>query len=202
MMRIDKTTYKIGDDNYHKIKTVKKQIIIGTSLRKNSYHITRLQHKEFGRTKKWNTYTITREGKVYQHYDNKYYSDFIGIKESDKKSVSIIIENMGCLFKSSSNEYLNWLNEVCLDENVLEKKWLNYKYWEKFTDEQINSLVNLTKQLCNDLNIPLKCVEFQNYHKQINKFQGIVFRGNYAEESNDINPLFNIKEFNESINLI
>jgi len=69
-MKIDKTTYKVKEINYHKTQIAKTQIIIASSFRKDNYHITRLLHKEFGKTKKWNTYTINREGRIFQHYDD------------------------------------------------------------------------------------------------------------------------------------
>lgn len=195
-MRIDDTTYKIKDNNHYKTQTAKTQIILGSSLRKNSHHITRLLHKEYGNTKRWNTYTVTREGIVYQHYDNKYYSDYLGIKEADKKSVSIVLENMGALYETSKDKYVNWLNEICDESNVVERKWLGFEYWEQYTDAQIESLAELCIELCTQFNIPKVCIDFNHYHKDTVKFRGIVFKSNYDEDTNDVNPLFNIQKFN------
>jgi len=109
-MQIDKTTYKIKEVNRYRTQIAKTQIVLATSLRKDNYHIKRLLHKDFGKTKKWNTYTISRDGVVYQHYDDKYHTDFLGVKEVDKQSISIVLENMGCLFQTSESKYINWLN--------------------------------------------------------------------------------------------
>ncbi len=197
MIQIDNETYKVKEDNCYKTKTVKSQIVLATSLRKNGYHVTRLTHKEFGKTKKWNTFTISRSGLVYQHYDPKYHSEFLGIKDADKQSISIVLENMGCLFKTPTEKYINWLNEVCNENDVVTKNWLGYSYWERFPEEQIVSMIQLCKQLCSKHAIPNVCVEFRNYHKDIVNFKGIVFRSNYIEDSSDINPLFDIMEFNK-----
>lgn len=196
-MQIDKQTYKVSEINHYKTHNAKTQIIIGTSLRKSNFHILRLQHKDFGKSKKWNAFTISREGTVYQHFDPKYHSDFLGIKEADKKIVSVVLENMGCLFKTPEGKYINWINEECPEENVVEKSWLGYHFWEKFTDQQIQSLSDLCKELSIKFGMPPKCVEFQHYHKDIIKYKGIVFRSNYIEDSSDVNPLFNIEQFNE-----
>lgn len=198
-MQIDDTTYCVNEVNRYKTQTVKTQIVIGTSLRKDSYHITRLLHKDFGKTKKWNTYTINRQGKVFQHYDNKYHSDFLGIKDGDKQSISVVLENMGCLFQTPNGEYINWINEVCDKKSVVEKEWLGYSYWENFTKVQMKNLVQLCNMLCEQHNIPKVCVDFHHYHKDIVKFRGIVFRSNYIEDSNDINPLFDIEKFNKML---
>lgn len=198
-MEIDNTTYEIKEVNRYKTHSVKTQIVLATSLRKDDFHIKRLQHKDFGKTKRWNTYTISREGTVYQHYDDKFHADFLGIKEADKQSISIVLENMGCLFKTPDEKYINWINEVCPDERVVSKKWFGYDYWEMFTDEQISNLVFLCRELCEKHSIPKVCVDFHHYHKQIVKFRGIVFRSNYIEDSSDINPLFDISAFNEML---
>jgi N-acetyl-anhydromuramyl-L-alanine amidase AmpD len=199
-MLIDDKTYSIKEINRYRTQNPKIQIVLATSLRKNDYHITRLLHKDFGKTKKWNTYTISRDGTIYQHYNNKYHTDFLGIKEADKQIISIVLENMGSLFQTPSKKFINWLNEICDDERVVAKNWLGYSYWEQFDGEQIKSLVSLCKNLCEEHNIPKVCVEFHHYHKDIIKFRGIVFRSNYIQDSSDINPLFDIVKFNEMLN--
>ena len=198
-MQIDKQKYKTTDDNHYKTQIAKTQIILSTSLRKDSNHIMRLLHKDYGMSKKWNTFTITRTGEIYQHYNSKFHSDFIGIKEIDKKSISIVIENMGCLFRTPSGKYINWLNEICPDENVVERDFLGYHFWEDFTDEQIQSIIELCVNLCEEHGIPTKMIDFHHYHKDTIKFKGIVFRSNYIEDSSDINPAFDIPKFNEML---
>ena len=195
---IDNIEYAISENNRYKVNSVKTQIIVATSLRKKNYHITRLQHKELGNTKKWNTFTINREGKIFQHYDDIYHTDFLDIKVGDKQSISIVLENMGCLFKVDDN-YINWLNEECESNRVAEKKWLGYNYWEIFNDEQIKSLAELCNMLCEKHNIVKEVIGFQHYHKDIHKFKGIAFRCNYVEDSGDINPLFNFTKFTKLI---
>ena len=69
MKRIDRQTHKVEDNNRYKSVTKKSQIIIALSLRKDDYHINRLKHKEFGNSKKWNTYSISRNGNVFEHFD-------------------------------------------------------------------------------------------------------------------------------------
>jgi N-acetyl-anhydromuramyl-L-alanine amidase AmpD len=201
MMHIDKDTYRISENNHYKTQSVKTQIVIGTSLRKDNRHIIRLQHKDYGNTKRWNNYTISRGGIVYQHYDDKYHTDFLGIKEGDKHSISIVLENMGCLFQLVDGKYINWLNEVCEKENVVEKNWLDYDFWERFPDVQIENLILLCKELCEKHNIPKTFIDFHHYHKDIQKFRGIVFRDNYVEDSSDMNPLLDIPQLNKQLGL-
>lgn len=199
MMHIEKETYKIDEKNYYKTKTTKTQIVIGVSLRKDNNHITRLKHKEYGKTKRWNTFTISRDGKIYQHYDDNYYTDFIGIKEGDKHSISIVLENMGALYTISNGKHVNSLNEVCDENNVIEKELYGYNYWEIFPDIQIETLITLCKAICQKHKITKKFIEFNHYHNEIHKFKGIVFKGNYIEDSSDITPLFQIPKLQEML---
>ena len=53
--------------------------------------------------------------------------------------------------------------------------------------------------LCEKHNIPKTFIEFRAFHKKISKFKGIVFRGNYIDNSSDMNPLFNIYQLNEML---
>lgn len=199
MMRIDSETYGIKEINRYKTQIAKTQIILATSLRKNHNHILRLKHKDYGKSKAWNTFTISRTGEIYQHYDPIFHSDFIGIKEVDKKSISVVLENMGTLFVAPNDKYINWINEICDNDKVEEKQFLGYNFWEKFTNEQIESTVILCRRLCDDFVIPKMAIEFHHFHKEIHKFRGIAFRSNYIEDSSDVNPLFDIPRFNEML---
>jgi len=199
MLKIDCNKYTISDESRYKTQIAKTQIILATSLRKDSNYITRLLHKEYGKTKKWNTFTISRDGTIFQHYDPHFHTEFLGIKEVDKKSISVVIENMGCLFKTPNGKYINWLNEECPSENVVEKDFLGYHFWEDFTEDQFDSVIDLCGKLCKEHNIPKSMIDFHHYHKDTIKFRGIVFRSNYIEDSSDINPSFDIAKFNEML---
>ena len=194
-MLIDSDSYKINDLNYNMIKSKKKQIILSSSLRRGNNHIIRLEHKDFGKTKRWNTYTITREGIVYEHYSPIYSSNFLDIEIIDKQSISIILENMGHL-NENNGVYTNWINEECEKELVIEKKWNIYQYWEMYTDKQIKSCIELCNMLCDKFKIKNELIDFSSYHKDIRKFNGIIYQSNCVENSDDINPFLEIK-YNE-----
>ncbi|MFW6246576.1 MAG: hypothetical protein ACOC22_00170 [bacterium] len=199
-LNIDNTTYAISEINRYKVKSPKSQLVIANSLRKNNHHLIHLQHKELGRTKSWNTFTINREGKIFQHYNPEYHTDFLNKKLADKHIISIVLENMGVLFKTKNGKFVNWINEECDDKFVVEKKWLGYNYWEKYREIQIESLGLLCNMLCNKYNIPSELIEFQHYHKDAHKFRGIAFRSNHIQDSSDMNPLFSFNNLNKLLN--
>jgi N-acetyl-anhydromuramyl-L-alanine amidase AmpD len=198
-MYIDKETYRIKSYNKYNSTPNKSQIVISFSLRKNDYHIKHLKYKEYGKTKKWNTYSISRDGNIYEHYDPKYYTDFLGIKKIDRKSISIVLENMCSLIKYDDNQYVNWLNESCSVDSVKYKKFLGLKYWEVFPEIQFNSLIELCNHLCDEFNIPKKVIDFHHYNLKIGDFNGIVLKSNYFEDTTAINPLFDLQKFNEML---
>ena len=169
-------------------------------MRKNDYHINRLLHKDYGETKRWNTYTISRAGEIYEHYNPEYYSDFLNIKNVDKKSISIILENMGGLVNISQDKYVNWLDEVCETSKVVEKRFMGQRYWETIPSVQLQSLTMLCNHLCEKFDIEKKIILFHHYHQDVENFKGIVFRSNYIEDSIDLNAMLDIEMLNEMFN--
>ena len=201
-MEIDKKKYKIPSENYYKSKNTKNQIILAGSLRCDSNHIKRLTNKSFGKTKRWCTYTIGRDGRIYQHYDPKYYSDFMGDKQIDRHSISIVLENMGSLYyDDDTEEWYNWANETCDEELVFEKHWKGNRYWESYTEDQFNSTIELCKYLCDEFNIVLDSIGYNVYKSRTVDFEGIVTRSNYDIDYSDLNPHFDFKRFLHEIGI-
>jgi hypothetical protein len=201
-MKIDKKTYKVEEYNYYHTKHKKRQIILAGSLRLDHNHLIHLTNKKCGKSKQWNTFTITREGIVYQHFEPHGYSDFMSIKEVDKHSISIVLENMGMLFYDyESGKYLNWIHEEHNGNDPYEQIWNNSRYWEKYSDKQFFTTVELCKYLTKKYRIPLDSLGFNAFHKDTARFEGIVCRSNFDVSNNDLNPSFNFKEFLNEIGI-
>ena len=206
VLALDKDTYALESKNYHAVKTKKNQIIIGGSLRSDSNHIAHLKVKDFGNSKRWPTYSITRVGKIYQHYDPNYFSEYMGVRELDKKSVSIVLENMGWLtYDTNKENFVNWINEDIenAEKQVGEQPWKNYRYWEKYTPPQCESLVALCNYLMKELDIKLDAIGHNVLETEIDlySFQGIATRSNFDSEYTDLNPMFNWNKFLKMLNI-
>jgi hypothetical protein len=205
ILSLDKDTYAINAKNYHGTKFKKTQIILGGSLRKESNHILHLKHKDFGLSKRWPTFTITREGKIFQHYDPNFYSDFMNVKDIDKKSISVVLENMGMLYYDANKEsFVNWIDEECNDDKLIgDKLWKNSRYWEKYTDAQYDSLVWICNSLIKEYEIKLDAIGHNVLETEIDltNFQGILTKSNYDSDYTDLNPMFDWSKFLKMLNI-
>ncbi|MFW5847324.1 MAG: N-acetylmuramoyl-L-alanine amidase [bacterium] len=200
-MKIDKTTFPAPNTGFHKKKTTKKQIIIGFSLREDNNHIQRFYNKSFDDEKSWSTFTIDKKGIVYEHFNPKYYSEYLKSKPKvNPKVISITLSNMGFLTQKENGDFVNRLNEICPSSQVVQKKIGDLEYWDSFPAEQIDSLVNLCIYLCKEYNIKQNAIDFVFYNKTTDAFNGIVFRSNYSSENIETNESFDIDNFVEQIN--
>ena len=192
---IDIKTYTLNDSNFYKESYDKTQIIIGHTYRTNMLHFGGWINRLNGKNKKTATFTINKEGKIYQHYDPIYYSTFID-KEQDKSSISIVLENVGWFKKDVMvDRYVDWLgHNYKKDPNdILVKNWRNYTYWDKYTKEQMDSVKYLVDKLCAEYNIPKDFIGHNVYDENVDLFKGITFRSNYYQEVTDVNPTFDME---------
>lgn len=195
MIKIDKKKYKVDSQNYYKTVKPKTKIILADSFRKDDFHIKRLEKKDMGKSKTWNTYTISRSGEIYEHFNPKYYSDYISNKEISRESITIVLENLGGLNYIDTG-YYNWAGEELINYDQLHvEHWRGCEYWEKYTKEQFNSSIKLCKYLCEKFEIPKKTIGFNNYHIDSDKYNGVISVSNFDHKRDDINPSFDILKF-------
>lgn len=191
---IDTTTYQLNDSNYHKNIFKKTQIVIGHNGRKDMRHYQGWLTREMGEYKKTAHFSIDKDGKIYQHFDPKYYSDLLGV-EQDKSNISILLVNQGWLkLDVNYNIYVDWLGHVYSKktENLVNKSWRDYDLWVKYTDEQYESLKFLVTSLCEQFNIPKQSIGSNVYDENVDIYNGITFRSNYSQEIRDVSPAFNM----------
>jgi len=200
--KIDKISYPLSDDNYIKNVFEKKQIVVGHTFTNDMSHIIGWENRYNGSYKKTAAFTIDLDGKIYQHFDPKYYSNFLNIQTIDENVISIALVNEGWLIRDlKEDEYTDFLNNSFDREIPIKKKWRNHTYWAKYSDEQINALIELCEYLSNEYNIKLKTIGHNTRVDGVYDFEGVVFRSNFIKEYTDISPAFDFVEFKNKLEL-
>ena len=166
--------------------------MLGNSFAENLNHFTGWENRLDGEFTQTSTFTIDRKGEIHQHYNPKYYSDFLNNKMIDKKIISIIVENQGWLLKDLlKDKYIDWVGNIYKRKaKVIEKRWRGFLYWDPYTSAQIKSCVELLEYLCEEYDIPNKCVGHNTYIEGIELFGGISYRSNYNKENIDYIKVF------------
>jgi hypothetical protein len=170
-------------------------LVMNNLFQKNMLHYAGWVYRLNGKNKKTAAFTITKEGKVFQHYDPIYYSTFIN-NQQDRASISIVLENMGWFKKDSMvDRYVDWLGNSYRknSEEVLNKRWRNYVYWDRYTKEQMESLTDLLTKLCQKYDISKDFIGHNVFDENVDLFKGITFRSNYYQESTDVSPAFDME---------
>jgi hypothetical protein len=93
-----------------------------------------------------------------------------------------------------TEHYVNWNGDI-YKEQVFEKKWRDYFFWQPYTTEQINSCVELCKELTTEFSIDKKCVGHNTRIEGIERFDGIVSKSNFDSDYTDLSPAFNFENF-------
>jgi len=173
----------------------KKQIILTHTSRNVSDYILSLKNRYNGKYDKIPHFLIKKDGRVLQMMDPSFYSNYLDSEHQNKSSIIISLENFGWLKKNPLNtSYVNWIGDI-YKEGIYERKWRGYFFWEPYTDNQMESLIELTLYLCEMFSIPPTCIGHIVKLDGIEKFEGIITRSNFTTDSTDLSPAFNFEQF-------
>jgi outer membrane protein assembly factor BamA len=108
-----------------------------------------------------------------------------------------VLENEGWLTKDlfEENKYINYVGHIYKREEVVEKRWRNFKYWAPYSNQQMEALAKLVKKLCEEYKIPLNVVAHNTGFKDANKYEGILYRSNFEKHYTDISPTWDSNMF-------
>ena len=176
-------------------KTKKKQILLFDTQRRYQEFFGKIKYRRFGKFDDVPHFVITKMGDIYQIFDTNYSSTTFDDPEIDKKIIKIALENLGWLNKNTINGFLyNWIGDPYRTEPYI-KTWRNHHFWDKYTDEQYSSLINLCEFLTDKHQIEKNVIPSQGYFKNAPKFKGIICKSNFSDIYTDINPSFNFNIF-------
>jgi len=186
--------------NVYKRKTKKTQIFLYDTQRRVDDFIMKLKYRHNGKYDNLPHYIITKSGKILKIFDTNYSSITFDNKDVDKKLIKIAFENLGWLNKNTITGVLyNWIGDPYRGDPFI-KKWRDYYFWDPYTKEQMDSVIELCRVICKEHDIPYQTVPSQGYLSNAIKFTGIVCKSNFLNIYTDINPSFNFKIFYEDGN--
>lgn len=189
-------------EHYGNFKTTgkqkkKRQIILCHTSREVEEYLTSLKFRYNSKYDKIPNYVITKDGRILQLLPNEGHSNLFYEDNINRNSVSICFENLGWLEKKPlTNHHINWKGSI-YNQQVYEKKWRDFFFWEPYTDSQLISAAELCNHLTTELQISKKCVGHNTKIDGIKNFDGIVSRSNFDSKYTDLNPSFNFETFNK-----
>jgi N-acetyl-anhydromuramyl-L-alanine amidase AmpD len=173
----------------------KKQIILTHTSRNLKDYISSLKYRYNGKYDKVPNFIISRDGVVYRLLPEIGFSNYFQEENINRNSIIISLENLGWLQKMPLNDYyVNWIGDI-YKEQVYERKWRDYFFWQPYTEKQINSCVELCKTLFNEYSIDKKCVGHNTKVEGIERFEGIVSKSNFDSKYTGLSPAFNFENF-------
>jgi hypothetical protein len=187
-----------GNLNVVKKKSKKTQILLYDTHRRADDFINKLKYRRNGNYNDIPHFVVSKLGMVYQIFDTDHHSVTFNDVKSDKKMIKIAIENLGWLNKNTITGFLsNWIGDPYRSEPYI-KNWRNHFFWDKYSEIQLKSLVELCEFLCEKHNIDNQIVPSQGFFEKAINFKGIICKSNFSSIYTDINPSFNFRIFNNA----
>ena len=187
-------------ERYGKLNSVgkqkkKKQIILCHTSREVEEYLASLKFRYNGKFDRIPNYVITRDGRILQLLSDISYTNYFNNENINRNSIIICLENLGWLEKKPlTNSYINWKGSI-YNEQVYEKKWRDYFFWEPYTTSQIESTADLCNQLNETLRIDNRCIGHNTKVVGVENFEGIVTKSNFDSDFTDLSPSFNFETF-------
>jgi len=187
-------------EKYGNFKTLgkqkkKKQIILCHTSREVEEYLASLKFRYNSKYDKVPNYVITKNGTILQLLPNEGHSNFFPEENINRNGIVICLENLGWLEnKPLTSHHINWKGSI-YNQQVYEKKWRDFFFWEPYTSKQIKTTAELCGHLINEIRINRSCVSHNTKIDGIENFEGIVTRSNFNSKYTDLNPSFNFETF-------
>lgn len=192
-MKIIKTP--LLEEQYYKTVHKKNQIVIHHTVSNgNAKNVVAWWNK----TKEHigTAFIIDREGVIHQCFDPKLWAHHLGMKHPqniklNQQSIGIELCNWGGLVEKNGRFYSSYGKEVTRDEvQAYSIPFRGFRFFQKYTAEQLESLKQLLQQLTEEFDIP------KEYHpeiwdvnaKAIHGISGIYTHVSYRRDKSDCHP--------------
>jgi hypothetical protein len=173
----------------------KKQIILCHTSREVEEYLVSLKYRFNSKFDRVPNFVITKGGKILQLLPELDYTNFFEDNTINKNSIIICLENLGWLEKKQlTNWYINWKGSI-YNQEVYEKKWRDFFFWEPYPDEQLKVVAELCNQLTEMFKIEKRCIGHNTRFEGVENFEGIVTKSNFDIKYTDLSPSFNFETF-------
>lgn len=136
-------------------------------------------------------YLINKDGgwvKSVRNGSNPYISEYT------QNITYIGLFNYGVLNWDEKNDVFKTIHGKIIESNVFNKKWNSFEHWENYTEFQIESVIDVTKQLMDSFG--LKQVKKNNvYDPSHESYSGVCFGSNLSKYCLHTTPAFDYKKF-------
>lgn len=153
-------------------------------------------------------YIIGRNGDVYETFPDSQWAYHVShVKANgfnDKRSIGISLSNELGLIKGTDGSYYAFTNQHhqnIYQGPVFECKYRTFEYWADFDEAQIDTLINLTLELCAKYNIEPRMYATKNFDRAVWNKTNILRHVNCDETAFDfpMSPMFIEKIKNSGI---
>lgn len=177
----------------------KSQIILTHTGRSIENYLASLSFRYNGKFNRIPNYVIGKNGQILQLLNNIEHTNYFKQPNTNRNGIIICLENLGWLEKKQlTNYHINWKGSI-YNQEVYEKKWRDFFFWEPYSEEQVNSTAELCLHLTEILKIKKNCVGHNTRIDGVEHFEGIVSKSNFDSRFTDLNPSFNFDTFNKLI---
>lgn len=153
---------------------------------------------------------VERNGECAQLFNSRYWGHHIGVKHQNnlilnKHSIGIEIDSWGGLtYDIKDKVFRSYTGSIVPNEDVIEyeNSFRGYRFFEKYTDDQIESFRKLLLHFGIKYNIPLEYNEnmFDVCNDALNGKPGIWSHTSYRKDKSDVHPQPELIEMLKNLN--
>ena len=177
----------------------KNQIILTHTGRNVENYLVSLRYRYNGKFDRIPNYVIKKDGVVLQLLNDIEHTNYFKEPNINRNGIIICLENLGWLEKEPlENQYVNWIGDI-YNGKPFERKWRDYFFWDKYTEEQINSLVILCNTIIKEKRMSKDLIGHNTKVRNVELFEGIVTKSNFDSNITDVSPAFDFEKFRKKL---
>jgi N-acetyl-anhydromuramyl-L-alanine amidase AmpD len=177
----------------------KHQIILTHTGRNVENYLVSLRYRYNGKFDRIPNYVIKKNGDILQLLNDIEHTNYFKEPNINRNGIIICLENLGWLEKQPlENQYVNWIGDI-YNGKPFERKWRDYFFWDKYTDEQIDSLTTLCKTIIKEKRMNKDIIGHNTKVRNVELFEGIVTKSNFDSNITDVSPAFDFEKFRKKL---